>query len=315
MSGESDFIASLRSLATHPAARGLLDDAAVLEVGGISLVLTHDMIVEGVHFLPSDPPEDVAWKLVAVNLSDLAAKGARPLGLLLGFTLAGNSDWDAAFVGGLRAASGHFSAPLLGGDTVSIPEGAPRSLGLTAIGEASAAPSRAGAEAGDSLWVSGTIGDGGAGLRAAHGEVDAPTLLPRYRRPEPRLAAGQALAPLVSAMMDVSDGLLIDARRMAGASGTCAEIALDRIPLSRDYVRALGDDRAGRIAAATGGDDYELLFAASEDRAEDIRELAASLGLALTQIGRMTAGSGLRLHYHDAEIPPPARLGYEHGSN
>ena len=112
---ESDFIAALRTLAPDPAARGLLDDAAVLEIGGAKLVLTHDMIVEGVHFLPDDPPGDIAWKLVAVNLSDLAAKGAKPLGVLLGYTLAGDDAWNEAFVAGLRQTLSAFGVALLGG--------------------------------------------------------------------------------------------------------------------------------------------------------------------------------------------------------
>src|SRR3954469_5071440 len=152
---ESAFIESLRRLATDPAARGLLDDAAVLEVGGATLVLTHDMLVECVHFLPGDPPQDVAWKLLAVNLSDLAAEGAQPVGVLLGFAL-GDAAWDRGFVEGFGAALAAFAIPLLGGDTVT----GPRVLVFTAIGEARGpVPARSGAKAGDRLWVSGTVGD------------------------------------------------------------------------------------------------------------------------------------------------------------
>ncbi|HEU0135102.1 MAG TPA: thiamine-phosphate kinase, partial [Allosphingosinicella sp.] len=224
MTGESDFISALRAFATDPGARSLLDDAAVIEIGSATLVLTHDMIVEGVHFLPSDPPEDVAWKLIAVNLSDLAAKGARPVGALLGYSL-GEAEWDRAFAEGLRLATESLGVPLLGGDTVSVPAGSARAFGLTAIGETSCpVPSRAGARAGDLLWVSGSIGDAGLGLSIATGALEGPEdLLRRYRRPRPRIEAGQALAPLVTAMMDVSDGLLIDARRMAAASACLAE--------------------------------------------------------------------------------------------
>ncbi|MGS1016302.1 thiamine-phosphate kinase [Allosphingosinicella humi] len=314
MTSESAFIAAMRALAPDPAARGLMDDAAVLAFGGKNLVLTHDMIVESVHFLSEDPPEDVAWKLVAVNLSDLAGKGARPLGLLLGFTLAGDDAWDAAFVRGFEAAADHFATPLLGGDTVSLPAGAPRALGLTAIGEAEAAPSRAGAKAGDLLWVSGTIGDGAAGLRAARGEIDAPTLLARYRRPEPRLEAGRALAPLAHAMMDISDGLLIDAARMAEASGLRAEIALDRVPLSPDYRAFIGDDRSAHLGAATGGDDYELLVAAPQDATEQIQFIEKNLGLSLRLVGKMMPGSDLGLTWRGEYLDLPGRLGYEHVS-
>ncbi|MGE3397590.1 MAG: thiamine-phosphate kinase, partial [Sphingomonas sp.] len=166
MSGESAFIDTLRALATDPAARDLIDDAAVLMMGEGALVLTHDMIVEGVHYLAADPPGDVAWKLVAVNLSDLAAKGARPIGVLLGYAL-GEGEWDRAFAKGLGTALSAFGISLLGGDTVAMPDGAPRALGLTAIGKADRTPpSRSGALPGHALWVSGTIGDAGGGLAA-----------------------------------------------------------------------------------------------------------------------------------------------------
>jgi thiamine-monophosphate kinase len=275
---EADFLALLRPLATHPAARGFLDDAAVLG----DLVLTHDVLVEGVHFLPDDPPDDVAWKLLAVNLSDLAAKGATPLGVLLGYPLS-DPDWDAAFVRGLGAALTAFDVALLGGDTVK----GPRVLSLTAIGRAAVAPSRSGAMAGDALWVTGVIGRAGLGLRGDSAHLDA------YRRPMPRLAEGQALAPIVHAMMDVSDGLLIDARRMADASGLEVEIDLDAVPVAGE-----------RIAAVTAGDDYELLFA-----------LPAGVEppVAATRIGGFAIGSGLTLRDASGPVALPDRLGWQHG--
>ena len=310
---ESEFISLLRGLASHPAARGLLDDAAVLEVGGITLVLTHDMIVEGVHFLSSDPPGDVAWKLLAVNLSDLAAKGARPVGALLGYSL-GEDEWDRAFAAGLASAMAAFAIPLLGGDTVAPAAGTPRALGLTAIGEATGpVPSRAGARAGDQLWISGAIGDSGAGLRILKGECDGPdALIERYRNPRPRLEAGGRLAPLVTAMMDVSDGLLIDAARLGAASNAAIAVDLGRVPLSSPFIATLGDSRDARLFAATAGDDYELLFAAAPERAVDLLALADELGLALSRIGALGPGSGLRLHDGTEELELPDRLGWEH---
>jgi thiamine-monophosphate kinase len=310
---ESDFISLMRGIATHPAARGLGDDAAVLEVGGKTLVLTHDMIVEGVHFLPSDPPDDVAWKLVAVNLSDLAAKGARPVGALLGYSL-GADEWDRAFAAGLGSALDAFGLMLLGGDTVSAPPGAPRSLGLTAIGEATGdVPSRAGAQAGDQLWISGSIGDAGAGLRILTGEIHgSEALVERYRSPRPRLEAGQRLAPLASAMMDVSDGLLIDAARMAEASGAAIAIGLGDLPLSDAFLETLGDGREARLFAATAGDDYELLFAAAPDRATELLALAEEIGVPLNRIGSVEAGGGLRLSDGEDALELPDRLGWEH---
>ena len=314
MSRETDFIAALRALATHPGARGLLDDAAVLEVGGARLVLTHDMLVAGVHYLPDDPPQDVAWKLVAANVSDLAAKGARPVGALLGYSLSADGAWDTAFASGLGTALGAFGIALLGGDTVSAPAGTPRSLGLTAIGEAPpVVPSRAGAKEGDHLWVSGAIGDAGAGLRVLRGELPASdALIERYRNPRPRLEAGQRLAALVSAMMDVSDGLLIDAARMAEASGARIRLDLSLIPLSAAFLAALGDGRHARLAAAASGDDYELLFTAAPERAPEILALAEELGLPLTRIGSLGPGSGLALLDRGSPVPLPARLGWEH---
>jgi thiamine-monophosphate kinase len=302
MSREQDFIARLTAFATHPAARGLRDDAAVLPLGDRDIVLTHDMIVEGVHFLPTDPPQDVAWKLVAVNLSDLAAKGAAPLGVLLGFPL-GDSAWDAAFADGLEAVLAAFDVPLLGGDTVSGI--GPRHLGLTAIGETrpGMAPARYGAKAGDTLYITGRIGAAGLGLAIASGQRTGPDeWLLAYRRPMPRLAEGQALAPLVHAMADISDGLLIDSRRMADASGLRIEIDLDAVPL----VSGAPD----RMAAITAGDDYELLFAGPAGLTPDQPGMAQ-----VTAIGRCVEGRGLALFESDGAVPLPAALGYEHGKS
>jgi thiamine-monophosphate kinase len=274
----------------------------VLEVGGETLVLTHDMIVEGVHYLPGDPPEDVAWKLVAVNLSDLAAKGARPVGVLLGFTL-GEAAWDKAFAEGLAAVLTAFGVPLLGGDTVSAPA---RVLGLTAIGRATGAvPARSGARPGDLLWVSGTIGDAGAGLAALR-RGEASPFVERYRNPRPRLEAGERLAPLVRAMMDVSDGLLIDASRLAAASECGVEIELDSIPLSQGFPGTA-------LEAATAGDDYELLFASAPGSAPAMLALGEEIGLPFSRIGRCVAGAGLTLTERGKAVPLPAKLGFEHG--
>jgi thiamine-monophosphate kinase len=297
---EAEFVARLRRIATHPAARGLMDDAAVLG----DLVLTHDMIVEGVHYLVEDAPADVAWKLLAVNLSDLAAKGAAPLGVLLGYPL-GEATWDAAFADGLAEALAHFGVPLLGGDTVSAPAGAPRMLGLTAIGRSANAPDRRGARAGDALWLLGTIGEAGAGLTIARGADGPEGLLAAYRRPRPLLAEGRALAPHVHAMADVSDGLLIDAARVAEASGLAVTIDLDAVPRSAALVAFAGDDRSARLVAVTAGDDYALIAAAPPDAPEPPR-------LGAVRIGGFASGSGLALRDGDGTIALPKRLGYQH---
>ena len=305
MSRERDFITRLAAFAHDPAARGLRDDVAVLPFGERTLVLTHDMIVEGMHYLPADAPADVAWKLVAVNLSDLAAKGARPLGVLLGYPLAADPAWDAAFAAGLEAALAAFAVPLLGGDTVAPPAG-PRQLGLTAIGAATGAvPARNGAQAGDILYVTGAIGAAGLGLAMARGAQGGPAAwLAAYRRPVPRLREGQALAPMVHAMADISDGLLIDAGRMAEASGLAVTIDLDSVPLAA----GAPGDRAVRLAAAVAGDDYELLFAAPAGLTLPQPGLAK-----ISAVGRFAAGRGLTLIDGAGAVPLPDRLGYEHG--
>lgn len=310
MTGEAAFIAALRRIVRHPGARGLFDDTAVIPPPiGRELVITHDMIAEGVHFLPDDPPGDVAWKLLAVNLSDLAAKGAKPIGAILGYTLAGDAAWDEAFVAGLGRALDHFEVPLLGGDTISVRAGTQRTLGLTALGEAARpVPDRRGARVGDQLWVWGTIGDAGLGLRIARGEIDGSRrLLKAFRLPMPKLREGRALAPLVHAMADVSDGLLIDAARIAEASGLSVRIDLDAVPLSPEAC-AHGDDRAARIAAATAGDDYALIFAAPVTATDKVRALDA------THVGEFGNGSGLSLHDAGGNVPLPAGLGYLHGN-
>lgn len=277
-------------MATHPAARNLDDDAAVLEIGGETLVLTHDAMVEGVHFLPDQDPADVAWKLVATNISDLAAKGAEPLGVLLGYQLGGD---DARFVTGLREALAHYGAPLLGGDTVSA--AGPRSFSLTALGRAThrPVPARSGARAGDEVWLTGALGGAMVGLealRAGTGDSAA------YRRPPARLAEGLALAPQVSAMMDVSDGLLLDAARLARASGVTLALDSAAVPLACPAAR--------RDEALRWGDDYELLFT-----------LPAGVPPAApaTRIGRVLRQGPDALLLDGFPLPAGAPLGFEHG--
>ena len=309
---EREAIDRLRRIATDAAARGLLDDVAVL--GG--LVLTHDTIAEGVHFLPDDPPESVGWKLVAVNLSDLAAKGAEPAAALLSLSLVGDSQWEEHFLDGIEAACESYGLPLVGGDTIALPEGSPRVLGLTAIGRAGdRVPARSGARDGDLLWLAGTLGDAAAGLRLLTEEATAEGLLVEaYRRPVPLLAAGRTLAAHATAMMDVSDGLLLDAVRLAQASGLSAAIDLDTLPLSEAFVAVAGDDLEARLFAATGGDDYALLAAFPADF--DPLSLPLPSGLILACIGTLAA-SGLPLFLTSGgrPVPLPEHLGHEHRGN
>lgn len=289
MTTELAFIDALRRLATHPGARGLDDDCAVIEFGGESLVLTHDMMAEGVHFLPEQDPADVAWKLVATNMSDLAAKGAEPLGVLLGYALGTD---DARFREGLEEALAHFGASLLGGDTVAT-KGL-RTLGLTALGRAThrPVPSRSGAKVGDALYLTGPVGGAMLGLealRSGSGESLA------YRRPQAFLAAGQALAPHVSAMMDVSDGLLLDSARIARASGVTLAIDRAAVPIATPEAR--------RDDALRWGDDYQLLFTAPAHRV---------LPLPVHRIGKVLPSGATPILLDDVSLTEADGLGYEH---
>jgi thiamine-monophosphate kinase len=320
VTSEAAFIAALREIATAPGARGLMDDAAVLDIGGARLVLTMDAIVEGVHFLASDPPDSVAWKLVAMNVSDLCAKGARPRGCLLAYPLTADEAWNEQFLHGLKEACTAFAIPLLGGDTVRQPAGSARSFSLVALGEARtgvAVPDRGGARPGDIIWVTGPIGDAGVGLRLLLGEARARSrnydlLVNRYRRPAPQPDLGVALAVHASAMMDVSDGLLIDISRLAAASGIAAVIELDRVPLSQAFVETCGDGLAERRAAATAGDDYCLLVTAPAEAEAAMQAGARNAGGAIYRVGHIMSGRGLVLLHDGEPVPLPDRLGFEH---
>jgi thiamine-monophosphate kinase len=295
---EADFITALRALATHPAARNLTDDCAVLDLGGETLILTHDMLVEGTHYLSGADMADVAWKLVATNLSDLAAKGAEPLGVLLGHML---GDGDDRFLVGLAEVLAHYQVPLLGGDTVSGPDkkGGTRSHGLTAIGRAThrPVPSRSGAQPGDGLWLTGQVGAAMLGyeaLKNATGSDQSGADHAAYSRPQARLAEGRTLAPLVSAMMDVSDGLLLDAFRMAEASGVSLAIDSAAVPVA---------DPARRLDCLTWGDDYELLFTLPQ---------AHKIAVDATRIGTVEPRGFAPLFVDGEPLVNPEGLGFQH---
>jgi len=270
-----------------PGGLDLLDDAALLAPPpGRELVLTADAMVEGVHFLPDDPADLVGRKLLRVNLSDLATKGASPLGYLM--TVSARRDtpdeWFAGFASGLLHDQREFGIALLGGDTTSTP--GPLSLSLTCIGHL--APGgmvrRSGARPGDGLWVTGTIGDGALGLRALRGEIPDPNghLADRYRLPRPRL--GLVSPVLVRACMDVSDGLVQDLGHLCKASGVAAELHAGAVPTSAGV--------EWQETCLTGGDDYELLMAVAPERERDLREEAARLGIPVTRVGLFKAGQG-----------------------
>jgi thiamine-monophosphate kinase len=279
-----------------PGALDLLDDAALLDVPpGRQLVLAADAMVAGVHFLPDDPPETIGRKLLRVNLSDLAAMGAAPLGYLMTVALPqGTPDgWVAGFAAGLAADQAAFGLSVLGGDTVSTP--GPATLSLTILGTVApgAALRRVGARPGDAVWVSGTIGDGALGLRVLQGRLAADAaghLAQRYRLPAPRLALGQALAGLALAAMDVSDGLAQDLGHLCRAGGCGAVLEAAAVPLSPAARAAVMADPALLPLVLTGGDDYELLFAAAPDQEAAVLARAAAAGVAVTRIGSFVAG-------------------------
>lgn len=277
-------------MATAPAARGLSDDAAVLDFGGETLILTHDALAEGVHVLPGQDAADIAWKLVAVNLSDLAAKGAEPLGALLGHTL--GSD-DERFLEGLREVLGEYGVPLLGGDTIAAQ--GPRSWGCTAIGRATyrPVPSRSGAQIGDIVHVTGTLGKALLGFDALRDGTGADHS--SYARPRPRLAEGQALAPMVTAMMDISDGLLLDSWRMGEASGVTLALDAQAVPVAAPN---------RRHECLSWGDDYELLFTLPPDRQPPIPTF---------RIGEVVAKGSSAVSLNGEFLTSERGLGYLHG--
>lgn len=277
-----------------PLAFGLQDDAAVFRpTEGCDLVLTKDALVEGVHFFSDDPPDLIARKLLRVNLSDLAAKGARPCGYLLGAGFVQNvaPEWVEQFAHGLARDNQIYGISLLGGDTVSVP--GPAMFTLTAVGEVKTDGMirRAGAQPGDLLFVSGTIGDGVLGLDVQRGESlglspeAADVLRQRYLLPEPRVALGQALVGLATAALDISDGLVADLAHLCAVSGVGAEVDAGLVPLSAAGRAALAQDEGLLERVLTGGDDYELLFAVPPDKVAEIARISAECDVAITQIG------------------------------
>ena len=286
---EAGFIAALRALPLHPGARGLADDCAVLELGSETLILTHDAMAEGTHYLPNADMADVAWKLVATNLSDLAAKGAEPVGVLLGHML---GDGDERFIEGLSEVLSHYGVSLLGGDTIAA--AGPRVLGLTAIGRAThtPVPARSGAQIGDSVWITGKLGHAMLGFEALTG--GDPGDSNHFRRPMARLAEGQALAPFVTAMMDISDGLLLDAFRMAEASHVSIAIDSTAVPVASP---------ARRYDCLTWGEDYELLFTLPPGTTPRV---------AAARIGQIEPRGFAPLFLDGEPVLNPQGLGYSH---
>jgi len=306
-------------LAEAPGALKLTDDAALIAPpAGHELVITTDALVEGVHFLADDPPLLIAKKALRVNLSDLAAKGAEAAGYLLALSLPAGIDmsWLKQFAEGLKQDQREFGISLYGGDTTSTP--GPLTIAITAFGFVPKGKMirRANAKPDDLVFVSGTIGDGGAGLALSREQHDVSHavrdfLVHRYREPRPRLALGLALRGIANAALDVSDGLLADLGHIAETSGVRIEIDAHRLPLSAALQAVWGTTNEARVRAATSGDDYEIAFTVAPRFTADAVK-AARNSTAITEIGRVRAGQGVALlDDQGREIPVPAK-GFTH---
>ena len=303
--GEFDLIAALFAPLSKnaPGAFGLKDDAArLVSSPGHDVIMTVDTVIAGVHFRADDPPGRVAQKALRVNLSDLAAKGARPLGFLQALSLNDGitDEYLRAYADGLAADVAAFSTPLFGGDTTSGP--GPMTVSITAYGEVPHGQMilRSGARAGDAVCVTGTVGDGALGLACLSGDLrlsaaHEAALVARYQLPEPRLAAGLALRGRATACLDISDGLVADIGHICTASNVAAVIVREAIPLSAAARAAVTQDPALWARVLGGGDDYELAFTLPKDGVEGIARLAEAAGVPLTVIGRIEEAEDAKL--------------------
>lgn len=324
VAGEFETIRRLFAPLAHPEwGRGLLDDVAVAPCRpGHDLVLTKDAIVEGVHFLPTDPLDTVARKLMRVNLSDLAAKGAEPFGYLLACHWSPRCGWPErmTFCDGLRVDQKAFGVALLGGDTVSTP--GPASFSMTLLGwiPKGRTVGRAGARPGDLVFVTGAIGDGWLGLEGVQGKLSldverVAALSDHYRTPTPRLEFILPVRDMATASIDISDGLIADLGHMAEAGRVGIEIDLETVPLSaagQAWFDGRVDEQAALEKLVTGGDDYEIAFAASARDEAALRREAERRHLRLTRIGRVTAGQGVVARFGGQPVTFD-RSGFTHG--
>lgn len=325
---EDELIAAFFAPIAGPAGLGLRDDAARLSPDpSEELVATVDLLVAGVHFFAEDPPELIAKKSLRVNLSDLAAKGARPLGFLLGLALPQDwtPQWLASFAAGLGEDGAAFACPLIGGDTSKTP--GPLTIAITALGAVpkGAMVPRAGVVSGDMLYVSGTIGDAALGLKLRgrretpprwQSVLNAPAkafLADRYLLPQPRLALAEALRENAHAAMDVSDGLAGDLAKMLRLTGMTAEIALAQIPFSSAVREALRADPGLAETLIAGGDDYEIICAVPPDRAAAFEALVSGAGVAVAPIGTAREGTAPpSFRCPDGAFLRPARPSFAH---
>ena len=324
--GEEALIRLLAPLTSDaPGAFGLADDCALIAVEpGTQLVLKTDPVAEGVHFFRDDAPEDIGWKALAVNASDLAAKAARPLGYLmaLSFPEAPTTAWFQRFAAGLTAAQTAFGCRLLGGDTDR--RAGPITITITILGTVAARGMvrRGTAQAGDVLFVSGTLGDAFLGLalrkdaalsgRWGLEREEAQHLIQRFLRPQPRLALASALQAHATAAMDLSDGLAKDLARMCAASGCAGSVRLADVPVSAAAAKVAAADPALAVAMVTAGDDYEVLAAVPAANADAFVACAVSDGIPVRRIGSMRAGSGVVIEDDDGRPLALDHLGWDH---
>ncbi|TYL80139.1 thiamine-phosphate kinase [Bradyrhizobium cytisi] len=301
-SAEDSLIARyFKPLATDPGAFGLVDDAAILSSSGDDIVVTTDAVVEGVHYLATDPPDTIARKALRVNLSDLAAKGAAPAGFVLTLALRGKEDaWLRPFADALGEDAESFACPLLGGDTVSTP--GPQMISITAFGRVPRGRmvGRTGARPGDVILVTGTIGDAALGLDVLTGGAVATALAPdpaardalisRYRIPQPRNVLAQSVRDHATAAMDVSDGLAGDLTKLCAASGVSATVNVASVPLSAAAAGLVARSAICVETLLAGGDDYEVLCTVSSEQSDALMEAGRAVGLAVTAIGTIVAG-------------------------
>ena len=322
MSAEDHLIARFfKPLASHPGALGLSDDAAFLTPPpGCDLVLKTDAIVGGVHFFPDDAAHTVASKALRVNLSDLAAKGARPLGFLLSLAIPKDigEDWLAGFAEGLRGDAVLFGCPLFGGDTDRTP--GPTTISIAMFGSVPEGTMvrRAGAMPGDRVFVSGTIGDAALGVMVRGGKIwklsepHRKHLLSRYLLPQPRNALAEAVRTHASAAMDISDGFVGDFSKLCRVSGVSADIEVARIPISDAAKAVIAGDSGMLETAITGGDDYEVVCTVPAAKADSFRAAAKAAQVTVTEIGEIKAGKGARFLGADGHALTFKRASFSH---
>lgn len=303
-----------------PGALNLGDDAAVLDIpADHQLVVTKDVLAAGVHFLNDDPPDLIARKALRVNLSDLAAMGASPMVYFVGLALGPDVDdpWLDRFAAGLAEDQVTFGISLAGGDTTAGL--GPTTISLTAMGTVpvNGAVRRRGACAGDMIYVTGTLGDAALWIAAQQGQLSisddtADILVTRYQLPQPRCGLAPLLRGHISAMIDVSDGLVADLGHICEQSRVGAVVDAGAVPLSASARSVLGVNLDALTTVLTGGDDYELLFTASPAAEEAVRAAADSAGVPITSIGQIVAGESVTVRGVDGRPLSFAKAGFQH---